>query len=57
MENGLAENSLALTMMFIAETFSYFEGLEKSYVLEGIRNIEKRWIESAELKCDYVKTK
>jgi len=38
----------------IAETNTYFEGLEQSYFLEGIQKIEKRWTKCIELKGDYV---
>ncbi|XP_018316263.1 histone-lysine N-methyltransferase SETMAR-like [Mycetomoellerius zeteki] len=36
---------------FIAETEAYFEGLNKSYYLDGLKKLENRWIE---LKGDYV---
>lgn len=38
----------------ITETNDYFEGLEKTYYLEGIKKLEKRWTKCIELKGDYV---
>jgi len=38
----------------IAETNAYFEGLEKTCYLEGIKKLEKRWTKCIELKGDYV---
>jgi histone-lysine N-methyltransferase SETMAR len=38
----------------IGETEAYFEGLEKSYFLEGIKKLENRWAKCIELKGDYV---
>lgn len=38
----------------IAETNAYFEGLERTYFLDGIQKIEKRWTKCIELKGDYV---
>lgn len=38
----------------ITETNAYFESLEKSYYLEGIKKLEKRWTKCIELKGDYV---
>jgi len=38
----------------ITETNAYFESLEKSYFLEGIKKLEKRWTKCIELKGDYV---
>ena len=42
LRNGLAERD-----------FTYFEDLEKSYFLEGIQKLEKRWTKCIELKGDY----
>ncbi|GBP35549.1 Histone-lysine N-methyltransferase SETMAR [Eumeta japonica] len=38
----------------ITETSAYFESLEKTYYLEGIKKLEKRWTKCIELKGDYV---
>lgn len=38
----------------ITETNAYFESLEKTYYLEGIKKLEKRWTTCIELKGDYV---
>lgn len=38
----------------ITETNGYFESLEKTYYLEGIKKLEKRWTKCIELKGDYV---
>ncbi|XP_066254460.1 histone-lysine N-methyltransferase SETMAR-like [Euwallacea similis] len=38
----------------ITETNAYFEGLDKTYYLEGIKQLEKRWTKCIELKVDYV---
>ena len=38
----------------ISQTNTYFEDLEKSYFLEGIQKLEKRWTKCVELKGDYV---
>ena len=38
----------------ITETNAYFEGLEKTYYLKGIKKLEKRWTKCIELKGDYV---
>ncbi|QQP58373.1 Putative mariner transposase [Caligus rogercresseyi] len=38
----------------ISQTNKYFEDLEKSYFLEGIKKLEKRWTKCIELKGDYV---
>ncbi|QQP31674.1 Putative mariner transposase [Caligus rogercresseyi] len=37
----------------ISQTNTYFEDLEKSYFLEGIKKLEKRWTKCIELKGDY----
>ena len=38
----------------ISQTNTYFEDLEKSYFLEGIQKLEKRWTKYIELKGDYI---
>ena len=38
----------------ITETNAYFERLEKTYYLEGIKKLEKRWTKRIDLKRDYV---
>lgn len=38
----------------ITETNAYFEGLDQSYYLEGIKKLENRWTKCIELKGDYV---
>ncbi|QQP55123.1 Putative mariner length, partial [Caligus rogercresseyi] len=38
----------------ISQTNTYFEDLEKSYFLEGIKKLEKRWTKCIEFKGDYV---
>ncbi|EFN77918.1 Histone-lysine N-methyltransferase SETMAR, partial [Harpegnathos saltator] len=38
----------------ITETNAYFEGLEKTYYLEGIKKLGKWWTKCIELKGDYV---
>ena len=38
----------------ILQTNTYFEYLEKSYFLEGIQKLEKRWTKCIELKDDYI---
>ena len=38
----------------ISQTNTYFEDLEKSYLLEGIQKLEKRWTKCIELKSDYI---
>ena len=38
----------------ISQTNTYFEDLEKSYFLEGIQKLEKRWTKCIELKGDYI---
>lgn len=38
----------------ITETNAYFESLEKTYYLERIKKLEKRWTTCIELKGDYV---
>ena len=32
----------------------YFEDLEKSYFLEGLQKMERRWTKCIELKGDYI---
>ena len=39
----------------ISQTNTYFEDLEKSYFLEGIQKLEKRWTKCIELKGVYIK--
>ena len=41
----------------ISQTNTYFEELEKSYFLEGIPKLEKRWTKCIELKGDYIEKK
>ena len=38
----------------IAETEAYFEELDKSYYLDGLKNLKNLWIKYIELKGDYV---
>jgi len=38
----------------IAETEAYFERLDKSYYLDGLKKLENRWIKCIELKRDCV---
>ena len=38
----------------MSQTNTYFEDLEKSYFLEGIQKLEKRWTKCIELKGDYI---
>ena len=38
----------------ISQTNTYFEDVEKSYFLEGIQKLEKRWTKCIELKGDYI---
>ena len=38
----------------ISQTNTYFEDLEKFYLLEGIQKLEKRWTKCIELKGDYI---
>jgi hypothetical protein len=38
----------------ISQTNNYFEDLDKSYFLERIKTLEKRWTKCIELKRDYV---
>ena len=38
----------------ISQTNSYFEDLEKSYFLEGIQKLKKRWTKCIEFKGDYI---
>ena len=38
----------------ISQTNTYFEDLGKSYFLEGIQKLEKRWTKCIELKGDYI---
>jgi histone-lysine N-methyltransferase SETMAR len=38
----------------ISQTKAYFEDLDKSYFLEGIKKLVKRWTKCIELKGDYV---
>lgn len=38
----------------ISETNTYFEDLEKTFFLNGIKMLEKRWTKCIELKGDYV---
>ncbi|QQP52895.1 Putative mariner transposase [Caligus rogercresseyi] len=38
----------------VSQTNTYFEDLEKSYFLEGIKFLEKRWTKCIALKGDYV---
>ena len=39
----------------IAETKAYYEELDKSYYLDGLKKLENHWIKYIELKGDYVK--
>ncbi|KAG5313733.1 SETMR methyltransferase, partial [Acromyrmex insinuator] len=38
----------------IAETDTYFEGLDKSYYSDGLKKLKNRWVKCIELKEDYV---
>ena len=38
----------------ISQTYTYLEDLEKSYFLEGIQKLEKRWMKCIELKGDHI---
>jgi len=38
----------------IAETETYFEGLDKLYYSDGLKKLENRWIKCIELKGEYV---
>ena len=38
----------------ISQTNTYFENVEKSYILEEIQKLEKRWTKCIELKDDYI---
>ena len=37
-----------------SQTNTYFEDLKKSYFLEGIQKLEKRWTKCVEVKGDYI---
>lgn len=38
----------------LTETKAYFEGIEKTFFVQGINKLEKRWTKCIELKRDYV---
>jgi len=38
----------------IAETETYFEGLDKSYYSDGLKKLKNCWIKCIELKGDYI---
>ena len=37
-----------------SQTNTYLEDLEKSYFLEGLQKLEKRWTKCIQLKGDYI---
>ena len=48
------ERDSAPTIKIIDQTNAYFKDLKKSYFLEGIHKLEKRWTKCIELKGDYI---
>ena len=54
LKKWLGEKCFYSKVEIISQTNTYFEDFEKSYFLEGIQKLEKRWMKCIELKGDYI---
>lgn len=54
MKKWLAGKRFSSTTEIINETNSYFDGLDNSYYMDGIKKLEYRWNKCIELNGDYI---
>ena len=54
LKKSLAGQKFESNEEVIAATEAYFENLQKTYFLDGLKKLEHRWVKCIELKGDYV---
>jgi len=54
LKKSLAGQKFALNKEVVAATVAYFADLEKTYISDGLKKLEHRWVKCIELKGEYV---
>jgi len=54
LKNSLAGQKFDSNEDVVTATEAYFTDLEKTYISDGLKKLEHRWVEFIELKGDYV---